>query len=177
MNEKRKEAPIAGQTTTVNNHRQPPPMEAVAWKCTGRLWDAALAHSVTLTWDQMPTYVWGNFHGERGSTFFYTIHYHWKKKVCFQGSVGLLKILLFSTVVSARLTSIQGQAAISVAAVGIRTHKGLGDACAPYRLFPQAIHIVMILRCPSWLQGQTWTKVSFSYTNIRGMWFIFSLLL
>lgn len=50
-----------------------------AWGCS----TSSQGHSYTLA--QVPTHAWGNFNGEKGIIIFYTIHYQWKRKVCFKG--------------------------------------------------------------------------------------------
>lgn len=74
----------------------------------------------------------GKIHGERSNIFYYTIQYHWKKQVRFQGSLGQLETLPFVPVVSAEF--IQRQITILVPTVAIWANKfqATGD---PYPLF------------------------------------------
>lgn len=156
MNKKRKEAVYCR-----TNNLYKPLQEGIAWTCTGWLWDAALGHSVTLIHEtRCPSMCEATFTRKETISSISSIIIG-KRRRCLQGSLGVLKIKGFPQILSAQLTRIQGKAAVWITAMRKWTYKGFWDTHVPYfPFFPQAIHIVMVLRHLSWLQGQTWTKVS-----------------
>ena len=140
-------------------------MEGVAWKCTESLWDAHQLSVALIHENSCPPKCEATFTGKEAISSSTPLIIIRKRRYAFRKA--LLKRLLFSAVVSTQFTSIPGQGVILVVALGIWTYKEFWGSCAPYSPFSQAVHIVMILRCPSWLQDQTWTKVSnFCYFGI-----------